>query len=84
MASVSGQMTRYVVRKAVMRQNFGGFVNSSGCASGLQTYLCYRPKRSVGGVRSYYSYSHEPFHPLKRAPAWQTAEEAVSVVKSGE
>ena len=37
-----------------------------------------------GGVRSYYSYSHEPFHPLKRAPAWRSAEEAVSVIKSGE
>ncbi|XP_071536107.1 succinyl-CoA:acetate/propanoyl-CoA:succinate CoA transferase isoform X2 [Panulirus ornatus] len=35
-------------------------------------------------VRTYYSYSHEPFHPLKRAPVWKTAEEAVSVVKSGD
>ncbi|KAK7019663.1 hypothetical protein SK128_008263 [Halocaridina rubra] len=35
-------------------------------------------------VRTYYTYSHEPFHPLKRAPIWQSAEEAVSVVKSGD
>ncbi|KAK4321638.1 hypothetical protein Pmani_007585 [Petrolisthes manimaculis] len=41
-------------------------------------------ERCLRGVRSYYTYSHEPFHPLKRAPAWKTAEEAVSVVKSGD
>ncbi|XP_050720662.1 4-hydroxybutyrate coenzyme A transferase-like isoform X8 [Eriocheir sinensis] len=40
--------------------------------------------RVLGGVRSYYSYSHEPFHPLKRQPAWKSAEEAVSVIKSGD
>lgn len=33
--------------------------------------------------RSYYTYSHEPFHPLKREARWQTAEEAVSIIKSG-
>lgn len=38
----------------------------------------------VAGKRSYYTYSREPFHPLKRDPKWQTADEAVSVVKSGE
>ncbi|XP_076067130.1 succinyl-CoA:acetate/propanoyl-CoA:succinate CoA transferase isoform X2 [Oratosquilla oratoria] len=32
--------------------------------------------------RTYYTYSHEPFHPLKREPRWQTAYEAVSVIKS--
>lgn len=36
------------------------------------------------GARTYYSYSSEPFHPLKRAPAWKSAEEAVSVIKSGD
>ncbi|KAL7637243.1 UNVERIFIED_CONTAM: hypothetical protein RMT77_011955 [Armadillidium vulgare] len=34
--------------------------------------------------RTYYTYSHEPFHPLKREPRWQTADEAVSVIKSGD
>ncbi|KAK8728188.1 hypothetical protein OTU49_009158 [Cherax quadricarinatus] len=38
----------------------------------------------ASNVRLYYTYSHEPFHPLKRAPAWKTAEEAVSVIKSGD
>ncbi|XP_042239609.1 4-hydroxybutyrate coenzyme A transferase-like [Homarus americanus] len=38
----------------------------------------------TGKLRSYYTYSHEPFHPLKRVPAWKTAEEAVSVIKSGD
>ena len=33
--------------------------------------------------RTYYTYSHEPFHPLKRVPKWQTADEAVAVIKSG-
>ncbi|XP_064099010.1 4-hydroxybutyrate coenzyme A transferase-like [Macrobrachium nipponense] len=36
------------------------------------------------GIRTYYSYSHEPFHPLKRAPVWTSAAEAVSVIKSGD
>lgn len=40
--------------------------------------------KGVRGVRSYYSYSHEPFHPLKRQPAWKTAEDAVAVIKSGD
>ncbi|KAG0715608.1 4-hydroxybutyrate coenzyme A transferase [Chionoecetes opilio] len=40
--------------------------------------------RVLKGVRTYYTYSHEPFHPLKRQPAWRTAEEAVSVIKSGD
>ncbi|XP_063594638.1 4-hydroxybutyrate coenzyme A transferase-like [Penaeus indicus] len=38
-----------------------------------------RPSRNV---KNYYTYSHEPFHPLKRQPVWQTAQEAVSVIKS--
>lgn len=40
-----------------------------------------RPSRNV---KNYYTYSHEPFHPLKRQPVWQTAQEAVSVIKSGQ
>ncbi|XP_045107334.1 4-hydroxybutyrate coenzyme A transferase-like [Portunus trituberculatus] len=40
--------------------------------------------RLRSGARTYYTYSSEPFHPLKRAPAWRSAEEAVSVIKSGD
>ena len=35
------------------------------------------------GSRSYYTYSHEPFHPLKRQPKWLSPDEAVKVIKSG-
>nr|XP_027219060.1 uncharacterized protein LOC113811493 [Penaeus vannamei] len=38
--------------------------------------------KSSRNVKNYYTYSHEPFHPLKRQPVWQTAQEAVSVIKS--
>lgn len=34
--------------------------------------------------RKYYSYCNEPFQPLKRDPAWMEADEAVSVIKSGD
>nr|XP_045624670.1 4-hydroxybutyrate coenzyme A transferase-like [Procambarus clarkii] len=66
-----------------------GVQNTMASASGqILTWLSTQMMRqSWGGratVRTYYTYSHEPFHPLKRAPAWKTAEEAVSVVKSGD
>ena len=41
-------------------------------------FKSYLPSR-----RNYYTYSHEPFHPLKRVPKWLNADEAVSVIKSG-
>ena len=35
-------------------------------------------------IRTYYTYSSEPFHPLPRLPVKLTAEEAVKVVRSGD
>jgi len=40
------------------------------------------PQRALR--RPYYTYSHEPFCPLQRVAKWQTADEAVEVIKSGD
>ncbi|XP_018024046.1 4-hydroxybutyrate coenzyme A transferase [Hyalella azteca] len=43
-----------------------------------------RCEQKQSQYRNFYTYSHEPFHPLKREPKWQTADEAVAIVKSGD
>lgn len=35
-------------------------------------------------IKTYYTYSKEPFQPLNRQPKWTSAEEAVSAIKSGD
>ena len=71
------------VTPKINSRNYGSYCGSSnpprGAFGKFHGLFC-----SPVPVRSYYSYSHEPFHPLKRVPKWQTAEEAVEIVKSGE
>lgn len=39
---------------------------------------------SENARRTYYSYSNEPFQPLNKQPKWVSAEDAVSVIKTGD
>ena len=57
--------------------------HSRGSADRASTSAC-NDSQGVLFKRSYYTYSHEPFHPLKREPKWQSPREAVSIIKSGE
>ncbi|KAF2347109.1 Acetyl-CoA hydrolase/transferase [Trinorchestia longiramus] len=76
-SAVSGLLNLSTVQNSSTVQNFSTVQNSSTVQNACTV-------QSTAGRRAYYTYSHEPFHPLKRVPKWQTADEAVAVVKSGD
>ena len=56
-------------------------IRGSSCSHSLHSPLT---SVAVAAHRSFYSYVNEPAHPIPgKTPKWATAEEAVSVVKSG-
>lgn len=54
------------------------------CSRLVLSRACLMRKFKTWSRRSYYSYCNEPFQPLKRNPTWMKADEAVSVIKSGD
>jgi len=49
----------------------------------VSRHLSKRRPECLLSCRSYYDYSHEPFHPIaNKKPEWKSADDAVSVIAS--